>query len=50
MRIAIYEGLQVKTMDGGKACFLELAGPSGDPQASGAYASYDVTARHEAPA
>ncbi|MGR9426216.1 hypothetical protein [Rhizobium leguminosarum] len=45
MRIAIYEGLQVKTMDGGKACFLELAGPSGDPQASGAYASYDVTGR-----
>ena len=25
MRIAIYEGLQVKMMDGGRGCFLELA-------------------------
>lgn len=45
MRIAIYEGLQVRTMDGGKACFLELAHATADPSASGAYASYDVARR-----
>lgn len=46
MRIAIYEGLQVRTMDGGKACFLELDKPSPtDATASGSYASYDVTRR-----
>ncbi|SCB50160.1 hypothetical protein [Rhizobium multihospitium] len=45
MRIAIYEGLQVRTMDGGKACFLELAGTLADANASGAYASYDVASR-----
>jgi hypothetical protein len=46
MRIAIYEGLQVKTLDAGKACFLELE-PSDDrdPSASAAYASYDVARR-----
>jgi len=44
MRIAIYEGLQVRTMDGGKACFLELNQPSA-AGSSGAYASYDTTSR-----
>jgi len=46
MRIAIYEGLQVRTMDGGMACFLELASASADPDASGAYASYDAATRN----
>lgn len=46
MRIAIYEGLQVRTLDGGKACFLELEqGASAGQDASGAYASYDVASR-----
>lgn len=48
LRIAIYEGLQVRTLDGGRACFLELASPvagaSGDPQAA-SYASYDVATK-----
>lgn len=44
MRIAIYEGLQVRTMDGGKACFLELDQPSA-AGSSGAYASYDTASR-----
>lgn len=43
MRIAIYEGLQVTTMDGGRGCFLELkAGATPDLASSVAYASYDV--------
>ncbi|MEO8716106.1 MAG: hypothetical protein ABI369_13935 [Acetobacteraceae bacterium] len=46
LRIAIYEGLQVRTLDGGRACFLELAsragGNSGDPNQAVSYASYDV--------
>jgi len=42
----VYEGLQVRTMDGGRACFLELApGAPPDPAASAAYASYDVQTR-----
>jgi hypothetical protein len=46
MRIAIYEGLQVRTLDGGKACFLELEqGASAGQDAPGAYASYDVARR-----
>lgn len=46
MRIAIYEGLQVRTMDGGRGCFLELAlGATSDPAASAAYASYDVATK-----
>jgi hypothetical protein len=46
LRIAVYEGLQVRTMDGGRACFLELApGAPPDPAASAAYASYDVQTR-----
>ncbi len=48
LRIAIYEGLQVRTLDGGHACFLELtspvAGKSGEPQAA-SYASYDVATK-----
>lgn len=49
MRIAIYEGIQVRTLDGGRACFLELApaaaGEAFDPQRSVSYAAYDVAAR-----
>lgn len=46
LRIAIYEGLRVRTMDGGRACFLELArGVTPDPTASAAYAAYDVPSR-----
>ena len=46
LRIAVYEGLQVRTMDGGRACFLELArGVTADPTASAAYAAYDVRSR-----
>ncbi|WP_245270121.1 hypothetical protein [Nitrobacter hamburgensis] len=45
-RVAIYEGIQVRTMDAGRSCFLELApGAPPDPAASVAYASYDVAAR-----
>lgn len=48
LRIAIYEGLQVRTLDGGRACFLELTsrgvGTSGNPQAA-SYASYDVATK-----
>ncbi|MEH6952896.1 hypothetical protein V4R08_16770 (plasmid) [Nitrobacter sp. NHB1] len=48
LRIAIYEGLQVHTLDGGRACFLELASPvagtSVTPQAA-SYASYDVATK-----
>ncbi|MCS3731048.1 hypothetical protein [Bradyrhizobium betae] len=46
MRIAIYEGLQVRTMDGGSGCFLELeGGPLSDREASAAYASYDIASK-----
>jgi hypothetical protein len=46
LRIAIYEGLQVRTLDGGRACFLELASPVAGvtPQAA-SYASYDVATK-----
>lgn len=43
MRVAIYEGLAVRTLDGGRACFLELsAAASGNPTGAAAYASYDA--------
>ena len=46
MRIAIYDGLLVETMDGGQACFLELEWPPAtDPAASAAYASYDIATK-----
>lgn len=49
MRIALYEGVQVRTMDGGKACFLELEPPQTratvDPTSSVAYVAYDVDAK-----
>lgn len=45
MRLAIYEGVTVRTMQGGQACFLELtAPPAGSPPESSraaVYGSYD---------
>ncbi|BAV52634.1 Uncharacterized protein MLTONO_p0164 (plasmid) [Mesorhizobium loti] len=44
LRIAIYDGLLVRTLEGGRACFLEM-GPKavgGDPVGSGSYVSYDT--------
>ncbi len=49
LRIAVYEGTQVRTLDGGRACFLELASPlagkSTDPDQAVSYASYDVATK-----
>ena len=46
MRLAIYEGVRVTTLDGGQACFLELGpGAATDPSRAAAYASYDPAAR-----
>lgn len=46
LRIAVYEGLQVRTMEGGRACFLELDATPHDatPDLASAvsYASYDT--------
>jgi hypothetical protein len=49
MRIALYEGVQVRTMNGGMACFLELETlqprATVDPASSVAYVAYDVDAK-----
>lgn len=49
LRIAIYEGVQVRTLDGGRACFLELAAPAAgeplDQNRAVAYAAYDVASK-----
>ncbi|SDR63771.1 hypothetical protein SAMN05519103_09019 [Rhizobiales bacterium GAS113] len=45
MRLAQYEGVPVRTLGGGKACFLEIQPPPGahfDATGSAAYASYDI--------
>lgn len=43
MRIAIYNGIRVETLDAGRGCYLEPeAGASIDPSASAAYGAYDV--------
>lgn len=46
MRVAIYDGLEVRTMDAGRACILE-PGPGArlDPSVSAAYGAYDVPTR-----
>lgn len=48
-RIAIYQGAQVRTLDGGRACFLELAAPAAgeplDPNRAVVYAAYDVASK-----
>lgn len=49
LRLAIYEGVRVTTLDGGRACFLEqdagAPGDAPDPTRAAAYASYDPAAR-----
>ena len=46
LRMAIYEGVQVRTLEAGRACFLEPeAGAGVDTTATAAYASYDVPTR-----
>lgn len=43
MRIAIYNGIRVETLDAGRGCYLEPEpGASIDPSASAAYGAYDV--------
>lgn len=45
LRLAIYEGIAVRTLEGGQACFLELAalaaGEMREPDRAAAYASYE---------
>ena len=49
LRIAIYDGLLVRILDGGRGCVLETVPEAGPPSpasaSSGAYASYDVRTR-----
>lgn len=49
MRLAIYQGALVRTMDGGLGCYLELgktaAGEVTDPDRAAAYASYELATR-----
>jgi len=46
MRVAVYNGLQVRTLDAGRGCVLEPApGVSLDPSAAASYGAYDVAAR-----
>jgi len=46
LRMAVYEGVQVRTLEAGRACFLEPeAGAAVDTTATAAYASYDVPTR-----
>ncbi|MGN6097931.1 MAG: hypothetical protein ACTHP8_17065 [Bosea sp. (in: a-proteobacteria)] len=46
MRIAIYDGLQVQTMEAGRACFIEpAAGTTLNPNRAAAYGAYDVASK-----
>ena len=46
MRVAIYKGLEVRTLDAGRGCFLEAArGTSLDPSVAASYGAYDVATR-----
>lgn len=46
MRVTIYDGVQVRTMEAGHGCFLEPApGARLDPSASAAYGAYDIATR-----
>jgi len=46
MRVAIYDGLQVRIMEAGQACFIESApGTTLNPQLAAAYGSYDLAGR-----
>lgn len=43
MRVAIYDGLQVRTMEAGRACFIEPeAGATLNLRMSASYGSYDI--------
>jgi hypothetical protein len=44
MRVAIYDGLRVRTMDAGRGCFLESE-PNASLGISAAYGAYDVASR-----
>ena len=46
MRIAVYDGLRVRTLDAGRGCFIELAfGGTLDPSRGADYGAYDVASR-----
>ena len=49
MRLAVYQGVVVHTLDGGRSCYLErsaaLAGEAPDGDLAAAYASYDPATR-----
>ncbi len=46
MRIAVYDGLNVRTLDAGHGCFIEPAfGGTLDPSRAAGYGAYDVTSR-----
>jgi len=46
MRIAIYDGIRVETLDAGRGCYLEPeAGASIDPKIAAAYGAYDPASR-----
>lgn len=46
MRVAIYDALQVRTMEAGRACFIEpAAGTTLKPQMAAAYGAYDVVSK-----
>jgi hypothetical protein len=46
MRVVIYDGLKVRTLNAGRGCFLEPApGATLDPSTAVAYGAYDVAAR-----
>lgn len=46
MRVAVYDGLQVRTMEAGRACFIEAAaGATLNPKMAAAYGAYDVASK-----
>ena len=46
MRIAVYDGLNVRTLDAGRGCFIEPAfGGTLDPSRAAGYGAYDVASR-----
>ena len=46
MRIAVYDGLNVRTLDAGRGCFIEPSiGGTLDPSRAAGYGAYDVASR-----
>ncbi|WP_126116702.1 MULTISPECIES: hypothetical protein [unclassified Bosea (in: a-proteobacteria)] len=46
MRVAIYDGLQVRTMEAGQACFIEpVPETTLNPKMAAAYGAYDVASK-----